>query len=47
VKREGSPAAAPEKPPPLLASWRNLYLVLLAELGALVLLFYALTRWAS
>jgi hypothetical protein len=37
----------PEAPPPVLGSWRNLYLLLLAELGVLVLLFYALTRWAS
>ena len=36
-----------EAPPPLLGSWRNLYLVVLGELAALVLLFYALTRWAS
>ena len=39
--------AAPEAPPPLLRSWRNLYLLVLAELGILVLLFYALTWWAS
>ncbi len=39
--------AAPEVPPPLLRSWRNLYVLLLAELGALVLLFYGLTWWAS
>jgi hypothetical protein len=31
----------------LLGSWRALYGLLLAELAALVLLFYALTRWAS
>ena len=37
----------PESPPPLLGSWRNIYLALLTELAALVLLFYALTRWAS
>jgi len=37
----------PGEPPPLLRSWRNLYLLLLAELAALVVLFYALTRWAS
>ena len=37
----------PDEPPPLLASWRNLYLLLLAELAALVVFFYALTRWAS
>ena len=35
------------EPPPVLGSWRNLYLLVAAELGALVLLFYALTRWAS
>jgi hypothetical protein len=28
-------------------SWRRLYLLVLGELGVLVLLFYALTRWAS
>ena len=36
-----------EERPPFLGSWRNLYLLLLAELGVLVLLFSALTRWAS
>jgi hypothetical protein len=36
-----------DPPPPLLGSWRVLYLVVLAELAALVLGFYALTRWAS
>ncbi len=36
-----------EAPPPLLSSWRNLYVLLLVELGALVALFYALTRWAT
>ncbi len=39
--------AAPEAPPPLLSRWRNLYALLLAELGVLVALFYALTRWAA
>ena len=37
----------PEAPPPLLGRWRNLYLLVLAELGVLVILFYALTWWAS
>ena len=37
----------PETPPPLLGSWRNIYLFVLGELGLLVVLFYALTRWAS
>ena len=36
-----------EAPPPLLGSWRKLYLLVLGELAVLVLLFYALTRWAS
>jgi len=35
------------EPPPLLGSWRKLYLLVVVELGALVLVFYALTRWAS
>lgn len=38
---------APDAPPPLLSSWRNLYVLLVVELAGLVLLFYALTRWAS
>jgi hypothetical protein len=33
--------------PPLLGRWRNLYLLLAGELAVLVVLFYALTRWAS
>ena len=33
--------------PPILGSWRNIYLLVLGELGVLVGLFYALTRWAS
>jgi hypothetical protein len=48
VGGETEPAgAAPVAPPPLLGSWRRLYIVVVAELGGLVLLFYALTRWAS
>lgn len=37
----------PESPPPVLGSWRNIYALVLAELAALILAFYALTRWAS
>jgi hypothetical protein len=37
----------PEAPPPILGRWRNLYLLVLGELAALVGLFYALARWAS
>ncbi len=36
----------PENAPPL-GSWRNLYMLLLVELAALVGLFAAITRWAS
>jgi hypothetical protein len=43
----GEPRLEEEDPPPLLATWRALYLAVLAELAALVVGFYALTRWAS
>lgn len=36
-----------ETPPPLLGSWRNLYVLVLAELAVVVALFHWLTRWAS
>jgi len=36
-----------DPPPPLLGSWRALYLVVLGELAALVLGFWVLARWAS
>lgn len=41
------PEAAEHEPPPLLGSWRKLYTLVLAELALLVLVFYALGRWAS
>ena len=37
----------PETPPPFLSRWRNVYLLVIAELCALVAVFWALTRWAS
>jgi hypothetical protein len=37
----------PEEPPPLLGSWRNLYLVLVVELLLTAALLFALTRWLS
>jgi hypothetical protein len=40
-------SAEPETPPPFLSTWRNVYLLVLAELLALVLAFWALARWAS
>lgn len=45
--KEGRGGRAPADAPPLLGSWRNIYGLVLAELAMLVLLFYALTRWAS
>jgi hypothetical protein len=38
---------APEDPPPFLHSWRNIYLLVFGELCVIVVLLYALTRWAS
>ena len=40
-------AADPDEPPPILGSWRNVYLFVAGELVVLVVLFWALTRWAS
>jgi hypothetical protein len=37
----------PETPPPFLSTWRNVYLLVLAELAFLVAAFWALARWAS
>jgi hypothetical protein len=36
-----------EEPPPILGSWRALYLVLLVELALLTLAGYLLGRWAA
>lgn len=41
------PPNEPDEPPPILGSWRNVYLFVAIELAVLVALFYALTRWAS
>jgi hypothetical protein len=37
----------PDTPPPFLSRWRNVYVLVLAELAALVAVFWLLTRWAS
>jgi hypothetical protein len=37
----------PEDPPPFLSKWRNVYLLLIAELAFLTLVFALLGRWAS
>lgn len=42
--RHEKPASALEERPPLLGSWRNLYLVVLGNLALLILLFWLFTR---
>lgn len=42
-----APAPAPEDPPPLLKSWKNVYGLLVVQLAVVVAVLYALTRWAS
>ena len=37
----------PADPPPVLGSWRRIYLLVVVELAVLIVLFHALTRWAS
>ena len=39
--------AGPEDPPPLLGSWRNVYLLLVGELALLAAAFALLTWWAA
>jgi len=43
---DDSPAPNDEAPP-FGQSWQRLYALVLLELAALVLAFYALTRWAA
>lgn len=45
VSEDGS--AVLDEPPPFLGSWRNIYILLVAELALTAILFAALTRWAS
>ncbi|MGH7786702.1 MAG: hypothetical protein ACRERC_07530 [Candidatus Binatia bacterium] len=47
IAPERPPSPADETPPPVLGSWRNIYLLVLGQLAALVACFYALGRWAS
>lgn len=47
VVRGSSARGTIEEPPPLLGTWRNVYLLVALETAVLVLAFYALTRWAS
>ena len=41
------PSPQQPEPPPILGSWRRLYLLLIGELLLITLLSYALARWAS
>ena len=41
---EGDALPGPDEPPPFLGAWRNLYLLVLAELALLIVLFWLLTR---
>ena len=43
----GAREPAGSEPPPFLRSWRNVYLLVLAELAALVIAFAVLREWAS
>ena len=39
------PEAYDSEPPPMLGTWRNVYIVVLGWLALLILLFYAFTRY--
>ncbi len=39
------PEAYDSEPPPVLGSWRNVYILVLFWLVLLILLFYAFTRY--
>ena len=36
-----------DAPPPVFGSWRNVYALVLALLALVIVLLYALTRWAA
>ncbi len=40
-------AEMPDEPPPFLGAWPRVYAVVLGYLAALILLFYAFTRFFS
>ena len=42
----GEPGTPQEKPP-LLKTWRRIYVVVLLELALTILALYALARWAA
>jgi hypothetical protein len=42
-----TPDADGNEPPPILGSWRNLYLLLVLELLAITAVLFALTKWLS
>jgi len=40
-------AEMPDEPPPFLGAWRRVYSAVLIYLAALIVLFYAFTRYFS
>ena len=46
MTRAPAPPDVADAPPPR-SSWRSLYALVIGELALLVLLFHALTRWAT
>jgi hypothetical protein len=45
VKFRLPPEAYDSEPPPVLGSWRNVYIFVLAWLALLIVLFYYFTRY--
>ena len=37
----------PDEPPPILGTWKNLYVFVIGELVLLMVILWALGRWAS
>ncbi len=42
--KENDRSSQPDEPPPLMGTWRRLYLAVLAWLTFLILIFYAFAR---
>ncbi len=41
------PRPNPEEPPPIMGTWLNVYLLLVAQLVVTILVFAAVSWWAS
>jgi len=44
---DAKPAGDLDEPPPILGTWRNVYVLVLGELAFLVVAFWLLRRWAE